>query len=88
MPYLLIATKKDLRYDSSTIQKLYKARPFPQSPVTIEQGREMAHRIGAFTYIETSARYNEGVREVFAVATRASLSQNLTKQPKCRCIIS
>jgi Ras family protein A len=43
------------------------------------QGEEVRKKIGAYKYLECSARTNEGVREVFESATRAAL---LTKGHK------
>ena len=40
---------------------------------TSEEGRAMAERMGAYAYLECSAKLNEGVREVFETATRAAL---------------
>ena len=37
------------------------------------QGEEIRKKIGAYKYLECSAKTNEGVREVFEHATRAAL---------------
>ena len=37
------------------------------------QGEEIRKKIGAYKYLECSARTNEGVQEVFEAATRAAL---------------
>ena len=53
-----------------------------------EEGRAMAKRIGAFAYVECSAKNKEGVREVFETAARASLIWvNENKKKKLKCII-
>ncbi|KAJ5500479.1 Rho GTPase Rho1 [Penicillium expansum] len=43
------------------------------APVSQDQGEEVRKKIGAYKYLECSARTNEGVREVFEAATRAAL---------------
>ncbi|XP_075430212.1 transforming protein RhoA-like [Ascaphus truei] len=60
VPIILVGNKKDLRNDE---QELVKP----------EEGRDMANRIGAFGYMECSAKMKDGVREVFEMATRAAL---------------
>ncbi|EFE43138.1 hypothetical protein TRV_02099 [Trichophyton verrucosum HKI 0517] len=81
-PIILVGCKKDLRHDQRTIEELHKTS---QKPVTPEQGEEVRKKIGAYKYLECSARTNEGVREVFESATRAALlSKEKTKKSKCR----
>jgi Ras homolog gene family, member A len=50
-----------------------------------EQGEEVRKKIGAYKYLECSAKTNEGVREVFEHATRAALMsrQKRSKSHKC-----
>ena len=74
VPYVLIATKKDLRTELMGKEGVTIIRP--------EQGKQMQEKIGAFAYLECSAKTREGVREVFETATRAALS-NRTKRRKC-----
>lgn len=52
------------------------------------QGEEVRKKIGAYKYLECSARTNEGVREVFEAATRAALLK-ATKSKKSgkKCLI-
>ncbi|KAJ3194953.1 GTP-binding protein Rho1 [Irineochytrium annulatum] len=70
LPILLVGCKKDLRNDGRVIEDLRKNN---QSPVTTQQGTAVAEKIGAYKYLECSARSGEGVREVFEHATRAAL---------------
>jgi Ras family protein A len=58
-----------------------------QETVSGEQGRMMANFIGAHAYLECSAKLNEGIRNVFETATRASLTsikKNLDTKKKRR----
>ena len=85
LPILLVACKKDLRNDPHTIEELRKTS---QRPVTYDEGMAVAQKIGAYKYLECSAKDGDGVREVFENATRAALmtSKNggrTTKKPKC-----
>lgn len=44
-----------------------------QEPVRPEEGMQIAEKIGAFAYLECSAKTKEGVRDVFETAARAAL---------------
>ncbi|BAE57306.1 small GTPase superfamily [Aspergillus flavus] len=83
LPIILVGCKKDLRNDPKTIEELTKTS---QKPVTAEQpcfqGEEVRKKIGAYKYLECSARTNEGVREVFEAATRAALLTKTHKKKK------
>lgn len=57
-----------------------------QEPVKSEEGRDMASRIGAFGYMECSAKTKDGVREVFEMATRAALQVRRGKKSS-RCVV-
>lgn len=81
LPILLIGCKKDLRNDPKTIEELKKQQ---QAPVTYEEGVAVAQKIGAYKYLECSARSGEGVKEVFDHATRAALTVRIKKRSsKC-----
>jgi len=81
VPIILVGNKKDLRNDSSTIKELSKMK---QQPVSSDEGEAMADKIGAYGYMECSARTKEGVREVFEMATKAAL-QTKKRKPKGKC---
>jgi GTPase SAR1 family protein len=55
-----------------------------QEPVKTEEGRAMAEKIGAYGYLECSAKTKDGVREVFETATRAALQVKKKKTNKCQ----
>ncbi|KAL0148057.1 hypothetical protein M9458_056672 [Cirrhinus mrigala] len=72
VPVILVANKKDLRNDENVRNELSRMK---QEPVKIDDGRAMAIRIGAYDYMECSAKTKDGVREVFETATRAALQK-------------
>lgn len=80
VPVVLIGNKKDLRNDEATKKELMKMR---QEPVRTEQGRAMADKIGAYAYLECSAKTKEGVRAVFETATRGALHSKKSKNSRC-----
>uniref|UniRef100_A0A1I7ZKL9 Ras-like GTP-binding protein Rho1 n=1 Tax=Steinernema glaseri TaxID=37863 RepID=A0A1I7ZKL9_9BILA len=80
VPIILVGNKKDLRNDPQTLRELAKMK---QEPVRPEQGRAVAEQIGAFDYIECSAKTKDGIREVFEKATQAALMQKRKKKKNC-----
>lgn len=83
VPIILVGNKKDLRMDETTKRELAKMK---QEPVRIDDGRAMADKIGAFGYLECSAKTKDGVRAVFETATRAALQVKKKKKQKC-CVL-
>ncbi|XP_075441154.1 transforming protein RhoA-like [Ascaphus truei] len=83
VPIILVGNKKDLRNDEHTRKELTKMK---QEPVKPEKGRDMANRIGAFGYMECSAKMNDGVRDVFEMATRVALQPRRGKK-KSTCLL-
>ncbi|XP_040827353.1 transforming protein RhoA-like isoform X2 [Ochotona curzoniae] len=83
VPIVLVGNKKDLRQDESTRRAL---AAWKQEPVRPEAGRDVASRIGAFGYLECSAKTKEGVREVFEMATRAALQARRGRR-RWRCLV-
>jgi Ras family protein A len=78
LPIILVGCKKDLRNDPKIIEELAKNK---QKPVTAEEGEAVAAKIGAFKYIECSAKNGDGVKDVFVEATRAALQTRTKKKP-------
>lgn len=70
VPIVLVGTKLDIREDPELMKKLQV------EPVTREMGEQMKNDIGAFAYVECSARTQKGLKEVFNAAIEA------TRQPK------
>ncbi|XP_043826402.1 transforming protein RhoA-like isoform X2 [Dromiciops gliroides] len=83
VPIILVGSKKDLRNDEHTRRELAKMK---QEPVKPEEGRDMANQIGAFAYMECSAKTKDGVRAVFEMATRAALQARPQKK-KTECLV-
>uniref|UniRef100_A0AAV2KBG1 Uncharacterized protein n=1 Tax=Knipowitschia caucasica TaxID=637954 RepID=A0AAV2KBG1_KNICA len=72
VPIILVANKKDLRHDKEV-----------KRPVKPKDGRAMAARIGAYDYLECSAKTKEGIWEVFEAATRAALQKRPKQSGNC-----
>jgi len=84
-PLILVGTKTDLRRDEQT-RRMLGAQG--QTPVSSEQGAEVAKEIGA-KYIECSAKTGVGVQEVFNLALRESMRGKWGKIGKRRpCIVA
>ncbi|XP_054706503.1 ras-like GTP-binding protein Rho1 [Uloborus diversus] len=80
VPILLVGNKKDLRCDEGTIHELASLN---QEPVSVEKAYYVAQAINAYGYIECSAKYKDGVTQVFEVAVRAALE----KRKKRVCVL-
>jgi len=70
VPIVLVGNKKDLRASGG------------QKCVRTAEGESMAQRIGAVAYVECSALTKDGVRNVFELATRASLHRRRKNNKK------
>ena len=68
VPYLLVATKIDLRSDADTLQSLTQQG---EAPIEFEEGQALAKEIGATAYLESSALTGAGVDQVFQSAVEA-----------------
>lgn len=71
VPIVLVGTKKDQRQDPDILKKLKDQN---LTPVTEQQGKAAARDIKAFKYLECSALYQEGVKEIFEEAVNAYLN--------------
>ncbi|XP_041459619.1 rho-related GTP-binding protein RhoA-B-like isoform X1 [Lytechinus variegatus] len=83
VPIILVGNKKDLRNDDHTKLELQRTK---QTPVSYDEGHQMAVKSGAAKYMECSAKTNDGVREVFETATRQAL-QSRKKKNRFKCQI-
>uniref|UniRef100_A0A6B2KZ06 RING-type E3 ubiquitin transferase n=1 Tax=Arcella intermedia TaxID=1963864 RepID=A0A6B2KZ06_9EUKA len=71
VPVLLCGLKLDLRDDPQAIERLASKK---LSPVTHDQGQQMAKEIGAFKYMECSALTQTGLHQLFNEAVRVVLA--------------
>ena len=76
-PVILVACKKDLRSDASTIARLKEEG---EKPVTSDIGKHIYSQIKADAYMECSAKTREGVQELFVHAARLSLKKHTHKK--------
>jgi Ras family protein A len=67
VPIILIGNKRDLRNDPKTLHELSKAKQVPVKP---EQGRAMAEQIGAYAYLECSAKTKDVSSAVSVMTTK------------------
>lgn len=74
VPIILVACKSDLR-DANNVMLVSK-----------EEGQEMADRIGAWRYVECSAKTRQNIHEVFDFAARAALLRP-DKRDKKKCLV-
>lgn len=51
--------------------------------VSYSQGYSVAEKIGAYGYVECSAKSGKGITDVFEMATCAALVQNKKNKDKC-----
>eukprot|EP01114_Cavostelium_apophysatum_P020579 TRINITY_DN693_c0_g1_i1.p1 TRINITY_DN693_c0_g1~~TRINITY_DN693_c0_g1_i1.p1 ORF type:complete len:208 (-),score=23.46 TRINITY_DN693_c0_g1_i1:187-789(-) len=81
VPIVLIGTKMDLKRDEQALADLQKQGY--RSPISFEQGWDLAKKIGAVKYLECSAKTTENLKEVFDEAVKAVLFKSTKKQKKC-----
>ncbi|XP_049847781.1 rho-related protein racB-like [Schistocerca gregaria] len=85
---ILVGTKLDLREDNDKLESLKEKG---LSPVTTEQGRDMANEIKAVNFMECSALTQKCLKEVFDEAIRAvvlpSRNQKVSKRGRAACIL-
>ncbi|OKP06703.1 GTP-binding protein rhoA, partial [Penicillium subrubescens] len=84
IPIILVGLKKDLRDDPVTIEELRKngLKPTPKS-----FGDALAHKIGAYRYLECSSLTGEGVKDVFETGSADSLLEPKKDKAKRCCAI-
>ncbi|BFZ54186.1 Ras-related C3 botulinum toxin substrate 2 [Savitreella phatthalungensis] len=84
VPVILVGTKLDLREDEESIRRL---RDRNMSPITFQQGSQLAREIRAVRYVECSALTQKGLKNVFDEAIRTVLAPPPVKRKSQRCVI-
>jgi len=69
-PFLLVGTCCDLRDDHVTIEDLRRRN---SSPISRQQGEDLARKLGAVRYVECSALTQKGLKNVFDEAIITAL---------------
>ncbi|XP_065491675.1 rho-related GTP-binding protein RhoD isoform X2 [Caloenas nicobarica] len=89
VPVLLVGCKTDLRRDQEVLQKLREGH---LEPISYQQAKAMARQVHAVSYLECSARYQENVGDIFAVACSAAFGaarrSQRRRRPKRGCVLS
>ncbi|CAL1268650.1 unnamed protein product, partial [Larinioides sclopetarius] len=70
VPIVLVGTQSDLRTD---INVLIELAEYKEEPVSVQQAKHLAAKIGAVSYIECSAMTQRNLKEVFDTALMAAL---------------
>ncbi|KMQ91218.1 rho-related gtp-binding [Lasius niger] len=70
-PIILVGTKSDLRSDVRLMLQLAR---YGQAPITTIQGHQLARRLGAVNYVETSALTQHDLKEAFDQAIVSALN--------------
>ena len=93
VPYILVGTKKDAKEDhiyhelllqgqlpEDKVQSLRTESFVSKDVVTTSHGFEVAQSIGAHSFLECSALYRDGTREVFETVTKIALKKSRRKR--------
>ena len=77
VPYILVATKTDVREDSEQCDRM---RRNGTDIVTTEEGIELAKQIGAAAFVECSSIQQKNLKRVYVEAVRAALKYKRDKK--------
>jgi len=80
VPIILVGTKSDLRNDQGMAQQLASKG---LRMVSVEEAQQRAREVSAVCYMECSALTQEGLKNVFDEAIRASLNKKAPAKPGC-----
>ena len=83
-PFLIVGLQADLRHDMRTIEGLKK---YKLSPVPTEAGIALAEEVGAYKYVECSAKTQIGLKNVFDQAAWCVLHDDGKTHKKKQCVL-
>lgn len=87
MPFILVGTKEDLRFNEDVAARL---RAEGKAPLTYQDGLRLADELRAAKYLECSALTQKGLKTVFDEAIKTALEAkekpNKNKKSK-KCVI-
>ncbi|KAJ5074454.1 hypothetical protein M0811_01085 [Anaeramoeba ignava] len=84
VPFILVGTKLDLRDDKDTINNLEEKG---LSPISYQEGCDLANEINANEYIECSAKTQQNVKDLFDKAIQIGAESKRKNQSKNKCFI-
>ena len=79
VPFILVGNKSDLINSRKVRAELAK---YGQKPITNDDSRRMAKRLGVTAYAECSSKTREGVQILFQLAARTARSYADSKRSK------
>ncbi|KAJ5074453.1 hypothetical protein M0811_01084 [Anaeramoeba ignava] len=79
VPFILVGTKLDLRDDQDTINNLEEKG---LSPISYQEGFDLANEINANEYIECSAKTQQNVKNLFDKAIQIAVDSKRGNQSK------
>ena len=80
VPFILVATKKDIRDDALYESSHVEGRGGKEGVVLTISGKRVAETVGAQKFLECSARYRDNTRNVFEMAAKVALQKSRRKR--------
>ncbi|NXG77866.1 RHOAB protein, partial [Baryphthengus martii] len=82
VPIILVATKIELRDDEGTKKK---RTTLGNEPINTTEGKALAASIGAYAYLECSAKTKEGVDTALKIISQCALNEKRKRKTHYRC---
>ncbi|NWR55439.1 RHOA protein, partial [Bucorvus abyssinicus] len=81
VPIILVGTKIELRGDEGIKKKLTTAS---NKPINTTEGKALAASIGAYAYLECSAKTKEGVDTALEIISQCALKEKRRRKGRCQ----